>query len=143
MSNFRRILIVLFLIALAVGVFFVLKTYDNQDELMVYGTLQKINGNTLDVYGFRGVKSSNSDREIISIKTDDDTIIEKTTYELPPGVSVADAAKLPRETRQVDIFVLQRDFRSSVIETEIELKTNFLLLTDITAKKVKYSVPKR
>ncbi|MFZ2522243.1 MAG: hypothetical protein WAX44_00050 [Minisyncoccia bacterium] len=141
MSNIKRIFIVFFLIALAVAVFFVLRTYDSQNELFVHGTLQKINGNTLSIYGVHGLEQGDI-KKIINVKVSDQTIIEKTTYELPVGVNVADIKNLPKETRQVDLFVLGRDFKNNVIEMEIELKTDFLLLAEISAKKIKYGIPK-
>jgi hypothetical protein len=142
MSSLKKIFVVFSLIFLSVSVFFVLKTYDNKDEILIQGNIQKIEGNILSVYG-KYVSDTSGDFRLIEVKIDEDVMIEKVSFSLSTNNENVKIEDLPKEIRRVDASTLRRDFQNVPISADILLRTSFLLPgVDKTAQIIRYRAQK-
>lgn len=142
MSIPKKIISFVFLIALIIAVFFFFEWRSSQKYSRLSGTVQRIEGNKLSVYGIYNVDIGKKDLEIVEIKIVDGTKIEKTTFVIPPGGAVFEVDKLPKEVKEVDFSVLRKDYQNASVGIEVDLEANFLFGVDRVAKSIRYKVPK-
>lgn len=136
MTNLKRVLIVFFLIILVLATVFVLKTYNSEDQFYVMGTIQRIDGNTLSVYGNVGRSADIKNLTIIDISVPENVRILKT-------IALNEKSSgLGGEVKQVDLSVLRRDYQIFPLGIEVKLKTGFMLVLGREAEEIRYVFPK-
>lgn len=136
----RVIFVILLLTAVIVGLFYS-EIEQNKKYSRLSGTLQRIEGNNLVVFGIYDADTGRKDMEIIRVKVDDGTRIEKTSFTIPQNGGAFEVDKLPKDIKHVDLSVLRKDYQNVAIGVEIDLKTDLQLFSERIAREIRYKAP--
>lgn len=106
------------------------------------GTISMVNSSDIVVNGvYKNTTLTKNSMKLISIKVDEKTRIEKTSFKKPTDGKIFYVDKLPKQHELVDFTVLKKDSENVNIGVEVELNRDILNNPVLVAKSIKYIAP--
>lgn len=139
----NRIIPIVVLVIVVVFAFLFVK--NPREEVKIFGNIKKVEGNTITVFG--NYEKDAKDRKPLSdikVEVNGSTKIIKTTFVKPPPLPNGEpfyVDKLPKETKEVDLATLAKDYKNAGQGVEVILLSSYFSSNNI-AREIKYIGPK-